>query len=362
MPEILRRDVLLGLGAAAGLAACGGSGSSRGDRKIGIAVVGIGGVSTRDVLPAIKKCAFTRLTGLVSSSTSKLRTTGERFDVPVSGQYTYDDFDRIADNSNIDLVYIALPNALHADYTIRAARAGKHVLCEKPMAVSVDECEAMIEACEKARKFLAIAYRLHYSPHHQEMIRSLRDQKFGRAQIIRANIGYPLKGTNSWHLKHALAGGGVLLEQGVYPVNTARLMVGQDPVEVLGYEIKSDPRFAEVDETVCWSMRFANDTVAHCAASYTVPANHVWAGSSSGWFELDGAFSVGDISAQRSDGSVRIGQVDQFALQLDHVSRLILADQPPGAGISAEDGLRDVRIIAAIYESIRNRKVVELRT
>jgi predicted dehydrogenase len=358
------------LGAAAGLAACDRSGTGTAPattgnyRKLGVAVVGIGGVSVRDVFPALKRSNHCRLAGLVSSDAGKLQEMGKRFDVPANGQFTYDKFDSIADNPDIDLVYIALPNALHAEYTIRAAAAGKHVLCEKPMAVTVAECEAMIEACNKARKTLAIAYRLHYSPHHKEMVRSLRAMEFGRVQIIRADIGYPLKPDDAgWRLKRSLAGGGVLLEQGVYPVNAARIMVGEDPVEVLGYETKSDTtRFAEVDETVAWSMRFANGTVAHCAASYTVPANHIWAGGPSGWFELDDAFSVGDIEAQTSKGSIRIGQVDQFGLQVDHVSRLIQDGKPPDPGISAEDGLRDVRIINAIYESIQARRVVELRS
>ena len=364
MAGLSRRELIVGLSAAAGLAACGKQARNAGYRKLGVAVVGLGGVTTRDFLPALTRSEHCRLTGLVSSDAGKLEQLGQKFDVPAKGRYTYADFDRIADNADIDLVYIALPNAMHAEYTIRAARAGKHVLCEKPMATTVAECESMIEACEQARKSLAIAYRLHYSPHHQEMIRSLREKQFGAVQIIRADIGYPLKANDGgWRLKRSLAGGGVLFEQGVYPVNSARRMVGQDPIEVLGYETKSDrKRFAEVDETVSWSMRFPNDAVAHCAASYTVPANHIWAGCPSGWFELDDAFSVKDIEAHTSAGDVRIGQVDQFVLQLDSLSQLIQDGKPPGDGISGQDGLRDVRIISAIYESIRTQKLVELRS
>lgn len=361
MPDVMRREVILGLGAAASLAACGSSKNPIASyRKLGIAVVGIGGVATRDVFPALKRSEHCRLAGLVSSSAEKLRAAGEEFGVPSKSQYTYDNFDRIADNPDIDLVYVAVPNALHAEYAIRAARAGKHVLVEKPMAVTVAQCESMIEACNSARRTLAVAYRLHYSPHHQEMVRSLRARDIGRVQIIRADIGYPLK-ESGWHLKRNLAGGGVLLEQGVYPVNTACAMTGAEPVEVLGYEMKSDKRFSEVEETVSWSMRFANDTVALCAASYTVPANHIWAGGPEGFFELDQAFSVGNISAHTSKGSVRIEQVDQFVLQVDNLSRMIQDGKRPAAGISGEAGLRDVRIITAIYESIRTREVVQLR-
>jgi predicted dehydrogenase len=362
--SVSRREALLGLGAAAGLAACGsGTGSGASDyRKLGVAIAGVGGVVTRDVIPAIKRSKHCRLAGFVSSGEDKLRSLGKQFDVPESAQYTYEQFDRIADNPGIDIVYIALPNALHAEYTVRAAKAGKHVLCEKPMAVTVEQCEQMIEACGAARRALAIAYRLHYSPHHQQLVRSVRGNELGNLQIVRADIGYPLRGEGGWRLNRDLAGGGVLLEQGVYPVYSARTLMGADPVEVLGYESRSDrQRFAEVEETVSWSMRFANGAVAHCAASYTVPANRVWAGGSAGWFALDEAYSLDDIEASTHKGGVRIGQVDQFVLQLDSLSQLIQDGKAPGAGISGMDGLRDVRIISAIYESIRTARVVPLQ-
>jgi predicted dehydrogenase len=363
-----RRETLLALGAAAGLAACGSGSSGSGPggksyRKLGVAIAGVGGVVTRDVIPAVRRSKNCRLAGFVSSGTEKLRSLGKQFDVPESGQYTYEQFDRIADNPDIDIVYIALPNALHAEYTVRAAQAGKHVLCEKPMAVTVEQCEQMIEACGRARRALAVAYRLHYSPHHQQLIRSVRENELGNLQIMRADIGYPMRGDGGWRLKRDLAGGGVLLEQGVYPVYSARTLMGAEPVEVLGYESRSDQkRFSEVEETVSWSMRFANGAVAHCAASYTVPANRVWAGGSAGWFALDDAYSLDDIAASTQKGGVRIGQVDQFVLQLDNLSRLIQDGAAPGAGISGMDGLRDVRIISAIYESIRTAKVVQLNT
>jgi predicted dehydrogenase len=352
--------VIVGL-SAAGLAACSDKGASPGLRKLGVAVVGLGFVSVKDVLPALKRSDYCRPAALVSSDVGKLQQLGDKYGVPRTAQYTYENFDRIADNPDIDLVYIALPNALHADYTIRAARAGKHVLCEKPMAVTVEQCEAMIAACEQAGKSLAVAYRLHYSPHHQEMIRRLRAGELGQVQLIRANIGFPLGEDAGWRLKRDLAGGGVLLEQGVYPVNSARSLVGEDPVEVLGYESKSDPRrFAEVDETVSWSMRFANGTVAHCAASYTVPAGHVWAGGPLGWIELEQPYSVKKIEARTAEGDIRLGQADQFVLQADTFAKLIQEGKPPGPGISAQDGLRDVRIMNAIYESIRSQRVVRL--
>lgn len=356
-----RRNVLLGLGAVAGLAACGGAGTAAEGRKLGVAVVGLGGVTGRNVLPSIEASDHCRVAGLVSSDAGKLQSLGKKFGVPASGRYTYENFDAIADNADVDIVYIALPNALHAEYTIRAARAGKHVICEKPMAVTVAECEAMIAACDEAQRSLAVAYRLHFSPHHQELLRVAREQELGPIQVIRADIGYPLGDEGGWRLDPALAGGGVLLEQGVYPVNTARSIMGEDPVEVLGYETKSDAKkFAGVEETVRWSMHFANGAVAHCNASYTIPANRIWMGGPSGWFQLERAYSADKIAASNSHGKVRLKQVDQFGLQMDHFARLIRNGEVPGAGISGKDGLRDVRIMTAIYESIRTKKAVQL--
>lgn len=362
MTEVSRRDVIAGLGAAAGLAACGGEKTTGTQRKLGIAVAGIGSVATRSVLPALQRSKYCRVAGLIDRKPDKMKAIGKQFDVPESAQYTFDRFDSIADNPDIDIVYIAVPNALHAQYAIRAARAGKHVLCEKPMAVTVAQCEEMIAACDQAGKLLAVAYRVHFSEHHQHMLRELRDHEVGRVQIIRASIGYPLK-EGGWRLDRSLAGGGVLLEQGVYAVNSARTIVGEDPVEVFGYEMKSDPRrFAQVEESVSWSMRFANDAVAQCLSSYTVPENRIWAGGSAGWFELDKAYSLDDIRARSNKGDVSIREPDQFMRQVDHFSRLIQDGQRPGAGISGADGLRDVRIITAIYESIRTQKVVALQT
>jgi predicted dehydrogenase len=355
--------VILGLGAAAGLAACGSKEGPGHYRKLGVAIVGAGAVATRSVLPALKQSEYCRIAGLVGTDAGKLKAIGKRFDVPVGAQYTQATFDRIADNPDIDLVYIAVPNALHAQYTVRAARAGKHVLCEKPMAVTVAQCEAMIRACEDAQRSLAVAYRVHFSAHHREMLRRLRSKELGDVHIVRADIGYPLRGDGGWRLKRSLAGGGVLLEQGVYPVNSACTMMGAEPVEVLAYETKSDfRRFAEVEETVSWSMRFADGAVIHSTASYTVPANRIWAGGSSDWFELEGAYSLDELHASTSKGDLELREPDQFLEQVNHFSRLIQDRQRPGPGISGADGLRDVRIITALYESIRQRKVIELQT
>ncbi|MEX2150319.1 MAG: Gfo/Idh/MocA family oxidoreductase [Steroidobacteraceae bacterium] len=352
-----RRDVVLGLGAAAGLMACGRGAPGAGGERQGVALVGIGDLAQGQVIPAIRKSGSCRLAGLVSGSRDKLRDIGGRFDVPESAQYSYDDFDQIAANPDIDIVYILLPNAMHAEYAVRAAQAGKHVICEKPLAVSVPEGEAMIAASWTAGKYLAVAYRLQFSPHHREMLRLAREQVYGPVQLIQANIGFGIE-DGDWRLRRELAGGGVLLEQGVYAVQAARSLNGHSPVEVQGHESKSDPkRYSEVEESAIWTMRFADGAIAHCAASYSMRMNRLWAGAADGYFGLEPAYTYDNLRGQSSGGKIDASQVNQFALQLDDFARCIRDGVPPELN-SGEEGLRDLRIIEAIYQSIREGRPV----
>ncbi len=352
-----RRDILIAMGGAAGLAACG-SGSNSGAGGLGVAVVGLGGLSLGQVVPALQKTEYCRLAGLVSSSRDKLRDIGSRHDVPEDAQFTYDEFDRIADNPDIDAVYIALPNALHAEYAIRAAEAGKHVLCEKPLAVSVDECNAMIAASNAAGTYLGVAYRLAFEPNHLEIIRLGREQAFGPVQIVRADIGFPIG--DDWRLNPQLAGGGVLLEQGIYAINAARQIFGEVPVDVTGHISGSNPeRFVGVEESAFWTMRFPSSGIAQCAASYTVRMDRIWAGADGGFFGLEPAYIYDGLRGDSSSGSIKHGGHNQFVAMLDEFASRIQQNLPLGE-IAAEEGLLDVRIIEAIYEAVREQRPIEV--
>jgi predicted dehydrogenase len=361
--RISRRSLLSASAASALLAACGTrTGGSGGDaRGIGIAVVGIGILVSDQILPALAQTKNCYLAGLVSSSREKLAALGAPLGVPDNAQYTYDEFDRIADNPNIHAVYIAVPNALHAEYAVRAARAGKHVLCEKPMAVSVEQGEAMLAASNAAGKYLAVAYRVQYSPHHQAALRLSRDQTFGAIQYVRANIGFGMGADDGgWRLSRELAGGGVLLEQGVYAVQTARSLIGMNPIEVFGHEAGSDPaRFAEVEESVVWTMRFPNGAIAQCGASYTMAMNKLWAGAKDGYFELEPAYGYDNLRGISTAGDIQAERANQFVAQFDDFAARIRDGVPPDQN-SGEEGMKDVRIISAIYESIRVGKPIAL--
>jgi predicted dehydrogenase len=342
--EITRRSVLVA-GAASALTSC-----RLGDRGLGVAVVGLGGVATGQILPALRDTKHCHLAALVSSSADKLREEGAKYGISEDSLYTYDEFDRIAMNPSVDIVHIALPNALHAEYAIRAARAGKHVLCEKPLAASVAQAQAMIAASNAAGKYLAVAYRTHHSRHHEALRRLAREQTFGRLKCIRASIGFGIE--DDWRLDLSLAGGGVLLEQGVYAVNTARNLVGALPVEVFGHQFTTDPaRYSEVEESVMWTMRFDGGEIAQCAASYSMPMNALWVGASRGMFELDPAYSYGDVRGFSSAGAIAADSVNQFVEQADDFAFRI-RNGVSLEGNSGDQGLVDLHIIDAVYKSI----------
>jgi predicted dehydrogenase len=354
--NVARREVLLGIGAAAGIAACGGT--AVGGRKQGVAIIGIGEHSLKRIIPAILQTDRCHLAGLISSGVEKLRDVGGRFGVPESAQYVYDDLERIADNPDIDFVYVAVPNALHAEFAIRAARAGKHVLVEKPMAVSVEQCEAMTAASTAAGKFLAIAYRVQFDTRHLEMQRLAHEQVFGMPKLIRADIGFPLT-RDDWRVNHDLSGG-VVMEQGVYAVNAACGLMREQPVEVVAYEAKSDSiRFANVEESVFWSMQFASGAVAQCATSYSVRMNGLRVDAVEGYFELQPAYSEDGLRGSSTAGNIGGDNGNQIARQLDEFAGRIENGVAPTLGSPAE-GLRDVKIIAAIHESLRSGRSVSL--
>jgi predicted dehydrogenase len=352
--KLSRREILAGLGAAAGLGACGRVGDGSGADRVGVAVVGLGNLALSRVLPALRDSERCRVAALVSSGPDKMRDVGSRFGVAEAAQYTYDDFDRIGANPDVDFVYILVPNALHSEFAIRAAAAGKHVFCEKPMAVSVEQCQAMIAACEQADRYLAVAYRMQFVPQYREMIRLASERAYGHVRLVRAEIGFPVGEGDTWRLKRSLAGGGALMEMGVYAVQAGCHLAGEDPTTVSGFELpRSDPgRFREVEESVAWSMEFADGSVTQCAACYSTKGlNRIWAGAEGGYFSMHPAFSLKRLEVETSSGSIRKPQVDQFVAQLDEFARCIQEKQAPVYGTALE-GMRDVKVITRIYESI----------
>lgn len=333
--------------------------------QLGFALVGLGRLSTNQLAPAFAETQRCRLVGIVSGSQTKPREWQAKYAIDDRNVYNYRNFDEIADNPDIDVVYVVLPNAMHEEFTIRAARAGKHVLCEKPMSVSSGECRHMIEACQSANVQLAIGYRCQFEPHHLECMRLAREQEFGSLRHIEASFGfkmgdYPIGDLRRWRLEHELAGGGALMDVGIYALQACRYLTGEEPTSVMAREIKTDEKkFAEVDETILWSMDFPSGVVANCSTTYNFGGlNKVVATADNGQFGLEPAYSYQGIRGFAGDGTIEEPAIDQFAREMDAFAEAIQAGKP--SKVSGDEGLRDQLVIEAIYRSVKTGRRVEV--
>lgn len=265
---------------------------NKNQRKLGIALVGLGNYSTDQLAPALQETAHCYLAGIVTGTPDKADKWKKKYDIPEKNIYNYQTFDQIKDNPDIDIVYVVLPNAMHKEYVIRAAQAGKHVICEKPMAITPEDCDAMIDACKQAGKMLSIGYRLHFEPHNIEMMRLGKEKPFGKIRSMVAEDG--MKNAKGWRLDKELAGGGPLMDVGIYCVQGVRYTTGLEPVSVTAQEgPKNDKeKFKEVEESLTWEMEMSDGTIAKCKTSYSEQMNKLRAEAENGWFELDRSMSV----------------------------------------------------------------------
>jgi len=359
------RRTMLG-GVAAGLAAAALPAAAQAPRRpFGYAVVGLGSYATRQIMPNFKGCDHARLVALVSGTPAKLDRYGAEYGIPRTHRYSYADYDRIRDNPDIDAVYVILPNALHAEYAIRAARAGKHVLCEKPMATAVKECEAMIAASRAARRLLMIGYRCRFEPYNRLTIELARGGHVGRTRIITAEHGFNAGG-NQWRFDRPLSGGGSLMDIGIYSLNAARYLTGEEPVEVSAVEStdRADPRFRTVEDRIDFMLRFPSGIIANCVSSYSSNHNGYRVVGADGWIDMEPATPYeGHAMRIRKDGIVAprvlpAPRRNQFASQLDHLAECVAAGTRPM--VAGEEGLADMRVIEAIYRSAAERRHVRL--
>ena len=331
-------------------------------RKLGYAIVGLGSYATRQIMPRFKDCARSRLVALVSGTPAKLEQYGAEYGIPAANRYGYADFDRIRDNPAVDIVYVILPNSLHREYSVRASRAGKHVLCEKPMAVSSAECREMIAAARAANRKLMIGYRSRFEPHNRLAIELARSGHVGPIRTLRSAHGFsaPL---GIWRLDRALAGGGSMMDIGIYSLNAARYLTGEEPVSVSAVEStdRSDPRFAEVEDRIAFTLRFPSGAIAECFSSYSSNHNDYRVTGDVGFIDVEPATAYGGQSMRvRREGAAqerRPGDPQvQFAGQLDHLSECVMSGAEPI--VPGEEGLRDVALIEAIYRSAREGRAI----
>jgi predicted dehydrogenase len=354
-----RRQFATGLAAGALALSCSRPVRGAPARPVGFALVGIGKLTQTQLVPALRKTQVARLTALVSGHPDKARRVAAENGVPARNIYTYETFDRLADNPDVDVVYIVLPNAMHAEYTIRAARAGKHVYCEKPMAVSPAECERMIAACRDAKRQLGVAYRVHFEPHNLELVRLARSRELGALKFITAIAG-TIPEPNQWRLDPKLSGGGSMVDIGIYALQAARMIAGEEPVAVSARATMTDPvRLPNLDESLAFSMTFPSGVLASCVSTYAAHKSRVDVVTDRGSFGLEPALYYHGLKGFRSDGKpLAFADIDQFAAEMDDFAACVrsgAATRVPG-----EEGLRDVRIIDALYRSVATGREVRL--
>jgi predicted dehydrogenase len=328
------------------------------DRKIGYCVVGLGRISMHHFMPAVKQSNKSRITGLVSGHRDKAERMAADYGVPSGSIYSYENYDEIAKNPEIDAVYIALPNSMHAEYSIRAAKAGKHVLCEKPMATSVEDCHAMIQACESANRKLMIAYRCQYDPVHLHAIELIREGKIGSIESIESAFGFSIA-PKEWRLDKTLAGGGPLMDLGIYSLNASRYLTGAEPTELAGFSsvVDQDGRFAQVEETLSWTMKFPGGALASCTCTYgSATLGYFRVRGSHGTITMEPAFNYDKLHlvAKLDRGEAIDLAPDepdpiQFLREADHLADCVLQNKEPKT--SGKEGLRDMELIAQIYRS-----------
>lgn len=328
--------------------------------RLGFALCGLGDLSARQIAPALLMTERCRLTGLITDSKDKATDWCRRYGIPARSVYTYDTMARMADNPDIDVVYVVTPNALHLPHGAAAARAGKHVFCEKPLEVTTGRCEELIGAVRAANRRLGVAYRCRFEPHHLEAMRLARSHELGALLGIQSFFGFNIR-PGGWRLERALSGGGPLLDVGIYALQATRYLTGEEPTWVMGRTTRGDAaRFSEVEASVFWEAGFPGGTFAQCGASYAAaPAGYVRALAERGGFTLDPAFDYGGVRATRTDGRpFDFPQTDQFAAEMDDFARGIQEGTP--SLVPGEEGLRDVRIMMAIYQSARTGAPVTL--
>ena len=358
-----RRNTLqkLALGAGGLLLAPGFASSAQTGpaRKLGVALVGLGNYSTTQLAPALLETSHCYLAGIVTGTPEKAKTWAGKYNIPAKNVYNYQNFDGIRNNPDIDIVYVVLPNFMHAEYTIRAAQAGKHVICEKPLAMNAKEGEQMVAACQQAGVTFGVGYRLYYQPHHLEARRLGTQGDFGPLKFVESSLGFTRPAPTSWRLNKQI-GGGAIMDLGVYAIQGARRTVGQDPLAVTAQAFTFDKEhFKDIHETVLWQFEFPGGIVSTSTTSYSAYVDRLYASCERGWFEVSPAYNASGTKGRTSKDEMnfavkkfqQIDQLDDFALAVRNKT------QPAATG---EEGLKDIRLVDAILRAAETGNRIKL--
>lgn len=327
-----------------------------------VAIMGLGSYGTR-VAEAMQSSKKAKLVGVISGTPSKIKDWQSKFNIPEKNCYNYETFDQIKDNPDIDAVYVITPNGLHHNHTIRAAKAGKHVICEKPMALNAKEGQEMVDACEEANVHLLVGYRMHFEPNTLEIINMREDGEFGKVLFFQGLTGFKIGDPTQWRLDKELAGGGSLMDIGIYAINGARYMVGEEPMWVTAQETKTDPiKFKEgVDETIQFQFGFPGGAVASCLSTYAMNnLDRFFLNGDEGFAELHPATGYGPIKGRTHKGELKNPHVTHQTVQMDEMAEIILNGKKAQVPVDGKEGLKDLKIIDAIYQAVDSGTKVDL--
>lgn len=330
--------------------------------KLGVALIGLGYYSTDLLAPALQDTKHCYLAGIVTGTPAKAELWKKKYNIPDKNIYNYQNFDRIADNDDIDVVYVVLPPSMHQEYTIRGANAGKHVWCEKPMAMTEAECREMIEACKKNKRSLAIGYRLHHDPNTKEYRRIVNNKLLGNVKSLSCAAGYYETRTNHWKQKKEM-GGGVLYDMGVYSIQGARLGTGMEPTAILSAKTSTTrPEIYKngLDETTVARLEFPGGVIADIKTSFGENINFLDVTCEKGQIKMSPYSGYAGVR-----GNSPLGEINfpyniprQQTMQMDDDALAIMQNKP--MLVPGEEGLRDIRIVEAIYKSAASGSRVNL--
>lgn len=336
-------------------------------KKLGLALVGLGHYATDRIAPALQNSQFWKLTGIVSGSPDKAAQWQKEWNLAQDNILNYENFDRIVDCPDIDAVYICLPNSMHADFTIRAAKAGKHVIVEKPMATNIADAERMIEACRAAGVHLAVGYRLRFNRFHRQIAEWGRNKTYGKVDYINAifsiNVGEP----SQWRLNQTLSGGGALMDVGIYCIQAARYVTGEEPVSVKAQfgPVVDTEKYAEVEGSISWQMKFPRGTYVTAYAGFEHYIDELCIRAEKAFYKLESAFSYGPLSGILRTDEDHIQPIDlpnehHQLMQMEELGQLISSGHPPPDYASGQEGLSDMKIIEAIYKAAETGEEIYL--
>lgn len=328
-----------------------------------VALMGLGSYATR-VAEAMQSCQKAKITGVISGTPAKIRRWQDRYQIPDKNCYNYENFDQVKDNPDIDAVYVITPNALHHDQVIRVARAGKHVICEKPMGLNAKEGQEMVTACKQANVKLLVGYRMHFEPNTLEIVQLRNDGAFGKIKFFQGLCGFKIGDPNQWRLNKQLAGGGSLMDIGIYAINGSRYMTGEEPLWVTAQETKTDPeKFkAGVDETIQFQLGFPSGAVASCLSTYSMNfLDRFFLDGEKGFAELFPATGYGPIKGRTHQRELVHPHIAHQTIQMEEMAGIILAGRQPVLPVDGEEALKDLKIIDAIYHAAQTGNRVALQ-